>query len=242
MAKYNSNPPVFYNSGVRYAPAQPPATHTKQHMAKVRRNWSRLPIGQRVVKCKAVIDGITANPTVMPNPVPTLGALTALYTPAKDANDLVAQLETQLAAARTDSKTKNDAMVAGLNAEASTAEGATGGDETQLIKLGFADLTGGTAPTPVGPLQKVTELSLTAGDDDGTLDSDWHADRDADSFELQKTATITDAASWQHLTNVTKSSAKLTGLTSGVRIWIRVRAVGAAGPGPWSDPVSKMVP
>ncbi len=31
-----------------------------------------------------------------------------------------------------------------------------------------------------------------------------------------------------------------TGLTSGTKYWIRVRAVGASGFGPWSDPAVKM--
>jgi hypothetical protein len=33
-----------------------------------------------------------------------------------------------------------------------------------------------------------------------------------------------------------------SGLASGQRVWVRVRAIGAAGPGPWSDPATKIVP
>jgi hypothetical protein len=211
-------------------------------MAKIRRNWNKLPIGQRITKTKKVIDGITDNPTILPNPAPALVDLSALHAAAKAADDLVTQAEQDLAALRADSKAKNDAMIVALNSEASTAEGATGGDETKLRKLGFDDLIGASGPTPVGPLEKVTELSLTAGDDDGTLDAGWHADRAADSYEVQTTATVNDAASWKHQATATKSSKALTDLPSGTRIWVRVRAIGAAGPGPWSDPVSKMVP
>ena len=238
MAHYDSN--QFFDSGLRYDSVEAPATPTKKRMAKIRRNWSKLAIGQRIVKCKAVIDGITDNPTVLPNPAPTLVALTALYQAAKDADDLVKEKELELTALRSDSKTKNDAMVAGLNAEASTAEGATAGDATKLLLLNF-ELTDPPAGS-VGELEKVTELTVSGGDNDGELDPQWHPDRDADSFEVQTTATVNDAASWVHRATTTKSKITLTGLPSGTRQWVRVRAIGAAGPGPWSDPVSKMVP
>ena len=40
-----------------------------------------------------------------------------------------------------------------------------------------------------------------------------------------------------------KSSATIQGLTSGAKLWARVRAVGADNkPGPWSDPATKVVP
>ena len=41
---------------------------------------------------------------------------------------------------------------------------------------------------------------------------------------------------------VTKSKATVTGLTSGTKYWFRVRAIGATGPGPWSDPATKIAP
>ena len=40
----------------------------------------------------------------------------------------------------------------------------------------------------------------------------------------------------------TASKATLTGRTSGSRVWVRVRGVGPKGPGPWSDPATKIVP
>jgi hypothetical protein len=213
-------------------------------MAKIRRNWSRLPLGQRITKCKTIVDGITDNPTLLPNPAPSLAALTTLHDEAKAAADLVTAAEQHLDALRADSKTKNDAMVAGMNSEASTAEGATGGDEVKLRKLGFTDLIETTATASAGPLEKVSELSLSAGDNDGELDAQWNsqAAEGAKSYEVQTTATVNDGASWQPRTTVTKSSAALKDLPSGTRQWVRVRAIGSAGPGPWSDPVSKMVP
>ena len=34
----------------------------------------------------------------------------------------------------------------------------------------------------------------------------------------------------------------LSGLVSGTRVWVKVRVIGSQGPGPWSDPATKIVP
>jgi len=52
---------------------------------------------------------------------------------------------------------------------------------------------------------------------------------------------ITDG-SWAHALTTTKSSVTITELASGKKRWLRVRAIGALGAGPWSDPACCMVP
>ena len=50
-------------------------------------------------------------------------------------------------------------------------------------------------------------------------------------------------ASRAHRHTVPAWKAALSGLTSGARIWVRVRAIGTGGTkGPWSDPAVKAVP
>ena len=45
------------------------------------------------------------------------------------------------------------------------------------------------------------------------------------------------------MTEEAKSSGTIPGLTSGARMWVRARAIGAhPDPGPWSDPAAKRVP
>ena len=61
------------------------------------------------------------------------------------------------------------------------------------------------------------EVDLAKGDP--TAEASWH---DAGNF-----------ASCSHI--------ELTGLTPGQVYWVRLRAIGSSGPGPWSDPVSTMV-
>ena len=59
---------------------------------------------------------------------------------------------------------------------------------------------------------------------------------------MQLCATMDFAAGVITLPSVTKSKAVATGLSTGTRIWARVRALNAAGPGAWSDIATKIVP
>jgi hypothetical protein len=95
---------------------------------------------------------------------------------------------------------------------------------------------------PVGVPGQVLNLTLTMGDMDSELDATWDRVRGAKSYEMQISLESMTPTSWTNLPSVTKSAAKLTGLTSGQRVWLRVRAVGAAGHGGWSDPATKIVP
>jgi len=61
-------------------------------------------------------------------------------------------------------------------------------------------------------------------------------------FEQWLRAHPDNFAKWTRHKDVTKSKTINLGLVSGSRVWMRVRAVNAAGEGPWSDPATKIVP
>jgi len=89
----------------------------------------------------------------------------------------------------------------------------------------------------------VLNLVLTAGDNDGTLDAAWDPLHGAGSYEVQISVDPVSSTSWAFKTVANKSSVTLDGLTSGAKIWVRVRGVGAGNnKGPWSDPAVKTVP
>ena len=92
------------------------------------------------------------------------------------------------------------------------------------------------------PVGQVLNLVVTAGDNEGSLDVAWDRDRSARSYEVQTSPDPATASSWVARLTAPKSSTTLAGLSSGARIWVRVRAVGSDSTGPWSDPAVKTVP
>jgi len=96
---------------------------------------------------------------------------------------------------------------------------------------------------PIGTPTQVLNLVLTEGDFEGTLDAAWDRVRGASSFEIQTSVDPITPTSWAFKQSASKSSATISGLTSGAKLWVRVRAIGAGNtPGPWSDPATKVVP
>ena len=209
-------------------------------MDRILRNWPRLNRQQRVDAAKVIHTKLTGNADVT-TPAPTLTALNTLITAAQQKIDDVAAMEASLAELRGQRDAALDALVAALQQEASTVEGATAGEATKMIGAGF--LVAGQS-APVGALLAPQDFRATAGDNDGELDFQWDAVDGAGSHEVQTSATPNDPASWVTRPNPTptRSSATISGLPSGTRIFGRARALGAAGPGPWSDSAGKMVP
>ena len=132
-----------------------------------------------------------------------------------------------------------------LLAQAFEQEGAyvqseSGGDEAKILSSGFG-VRGAAAP--ISPVGQVLNLAVTEGDNPGSVDGQWDPVEGKKTYEVAfyvgadpATGTYTQAAP------VTASRTTLTGLSSGSRVWVKARALGAAGPGPWSDPATKIVP
>jgi hypothetical protein len=102
---------------------------------------------------------------------------------------------------------------------------------------------GPPAPKPVP--DQPTGLELKMGDDDGELSGQCNGQPGiVDYYEIQFTTVDPNASSpnWQHADTSKKSRFDLTGLPSGEKVWVRVRACNARGKSNWSDPACKRVP
>jgi hypothetical protein len=208
-------------------------------MAKIKLNLSKLSVVQRLQFAQQVIDAMGAAAVNFPAPNPPLANLQTLLATATTAtNDAVAAQQTAQMKI-TERNVAVDALVAGLNAEAAYVESASGGDVAKIQSAGMAVRVAGA---PVGPMSQPQNCAATAGDNDGAIDVSWDSVHGAVSYEVQSSPDPITPTSWVHRTSTTKSSLTLAGLPSGSRCWFRVRAVGAAGPGPWSDPATKTVP
>ncbi len=126
------------------------------------------------------------------------------------------------------------------NAVALTPDAAASHAGAKAVERRFAMGIAGAAAIAGVPGQ-VRNLTLASGNV-GELDAQWDSDAAAKSYEIQTSSDPVTAASWTAQPSVTKSSTILQGLTSGSRQSVRVRAVGGAGTGAWSDPATKIVP
>lgn len=50
MAEYDSNPPVFFDSGIAYDSEPAPLPSKKKPMAKIRRDWTKMNRPERLGK------------------------------------------------------------------------------------------------------------------------------------------------------------------------------------------------
>jgi hypothetical protein len=237
MAFYDA-PALRYDSAARYDVVSP-SQQGKKAMAKVKLGLRSLNPDGIVALANTIKTAMTANANfTTPNP-----ALTALGTLITTAQTKIAAYNTAKAAAElalTDRDTAVAALCAGLTQEAAYVENVSGGDTAKIESAGMSVRADAA---PVGPPTQALNLVLSAGDNEGPLDGSWDPVRGANSYEIQTSPEPVTGTSWAYKMTAGKSSATLTGLTSGTRMWVRVRAIGADNAtGPWSDPAVKTVP
>ena len=207
-------------------------------MAKVKLAMGNMSPQEVTDLATRIVTMMTGNAN-FPTPNPTLASIT---TQKNTTNTSITTQETTKATAEAATITR-DSNVASLKALlsqlATYVENASGGDAAKIESAGMSVRADSTAP--VGPMPQVLDLVLSAGDFDGTLDAMWHPVRGAKSYEVQ--VSPDPPGTWAQKMASGKSSATIEGLTSGAKLWVRVRAVGADNkPGPWSDPAVKVVP
>ena len=88
--------------------------------------------------------------------------------------------------------------------------------------------------SPVGPMPQVQDLKATGGDMPGSVDLGWGPVKRGLQTYLARYGTSPDGP-WTQFYAGQASKCTATGLTSGTEYWFEACAVGAAGPGPWSD-------
>jgi len=207
-------------------------------MAKVKLNLRLKPDSELATFAHQHVTAMTGNAsfaTPLPAPAAFSTALTAYET-------ALANFNTAQQAAKQATSTKDAARQAlelALTQRGNYVELIAAGSAPVIESSGFSVKA---AAAPVGVPAPVQNLSVTAGDHDAELDAQWDAVTGARSYEIETSPDPMSASSWSNKQTVTGSRITLTGLTSGSRLWVRVRAVGAGGVGNWSDPATKIVP
>jgi hypothetical protein len=131
------------------------------------------------------------------------------------------------------------ALLAGVDQLATYVQLTSTGDKAKILSAGF-EVRGARTPSSVpGP---VMNLNITAGDNAGELDLSWDPAAGVRSYEVQLATDTMFTTGVIGLKSVTKSKAVAEGLTSGTRMWARVRATTPGGTGAWSNVATKIVP
>jgi len=157
-------------------------------------------------------------------------AVTALETANTNYNAALATA-TQLMTVR------DNAVIAAENAAQDLATGAEAvTKDPALLESGGWELVA-THASPVGPMLAPANFSATSGDAEGSVDLACDTQYGVQTHIAEQAAT-SDGPFTQFYVGK-KSSCTKTGLASGSLNWFRMAAVGAAGQGPWSGPISK---
>ncbi|MEO7317951.1 MAG: fibronectin type III domain-containing protein, partial [Chthoniobacteraceae bacterium] len=226
MAFYDSG--ATYDSGIHYDEAVAPIP--KKKMAKVKLELIKKKDAEVVSLANAHKAAMTGNANFT-TPIPAAAAFDTGITNMSNALAALAAARTAVATAMTNKESARNALEALLTQRGDYVDLTSLGDEAKIESSGFSVRS---APAPVGDLPAPGNLVSTTGDNEGEIDLGWNPVRGAGSYEVQ--CKVNDGTSqFAPVKTVTGSSLKATGLTPGSVYAFRVRAVGAAGPGAWSD-------
>jgi hypothetical protein len=202
-------------------------------IVKVSLGFAKLNDGPLLSKAGYISEAMTGNPN-FPTPLP----------PMLDVSTAVAAYESALFAAEAGGKEKTAAKHAArkalldiLRLLALYVQQKCDGDMTKLLSSGFDAVK---QPEPAGVLPAPQNVTLKQGTLSGTLVLRGRPVPNAASYEAQQSTNIAQESAWQDLEAFTAVRTTLNGLTPGTQYWARIRAVGAAGPGAWSEPVLAM--
>lgn len=197
-------------------------------MLKIKLDHTKLDIPAYLARIREIITALTGNTA--------FAAVTAKIGPISDLVDALEIKNTAYDAAGqavrkvlSERDVAWDAVEASVRALASSCEGET--TEDAVLQGGGWHLRGTRAP--VGPLPAPQNVSGTGGDQDGDADLMWAPVSGRDTYIGEQATTATGP--WAQCYVGKKSSCTVKGLTSGQLYYFRVRAIGTAGPGPWSD-------
>ncbi len=200
-------------------------------MARIERRPDALRDQLNQASAAATAVGITWPPAA-PTPAQLTAAATALNTNITNINGFEGQLATERQTRDTNVTTGYDLMK-GVDEATDSLYGPDGAQKTNF----------GLTPkgsSPIAPLVKLTDIKTFDGLLPGSIRFDWENIEGA-TYEVQWSlaSTFTDLVG---SAVSTQSEYMVSGLTSGVQYWMRVRPVRGGQSAAWSDPATRVAP
>lgn len=208
-------------------------------MTKILRSWTNLGRVSRVEFFRTIADNLAKAPPPLANPNPPTATYEGLVAAAEAATKSIADLEQQLKVARQTAGPIVDAAAAATETMARRCEDAFADNPAGATAVGFT--VAGNTPSAPGAFGAPQDLSTSMNESQGAIDWQCHPVAGATNYELETTADPVHGP-WTRQESSTRSRGTIPGLPSGTRIYLRVRANGPKGPGPWSELSDRMVP
>ena len=201
---------------------------------KIKLPLSRLAPADTAIKIDSLIESLTDNPNV-PEPQPSLPVMSARAQSIRDQQSVVSGLLTDLRVARGQLRELNQLAKDDLGRLMRHVEAECDGEANKLLSTGFKLVK---EPTRRGALPPVEELRVQRSEESGRLDLQWKPVPGALCY-LPEHGDSPDGP-WITMDPTSRAACSMSGLEPGTKHWLRVRAVGTAGPGPWSGAISRM--
>lgn len=230
---------VYYSDGA----TANPQTNTRRPMADIKLATSNVKPAELISTATNLIAlNAPAAPAVppIPNMATPVADLQTKLTAADTANNKYEAAKAALPGLLAVRDTTAAALGDELNLFGKSAVAFAKGDGALLQLAGFTLAASTHSPTP-GVSQPLNVI-LNGGTMPGSLDAKCNPDPNAKTYEWQTTTGDPVTGTYVTFKATTAAKVTITGLTSGQRVWVRVRAIGTHGEGPWSDPAMKIVP
>ena len=226
---------AFYDSDVYY---DAPLGKISMPKAKIAKNSSKLNAAQLAPKIQGSLTAVAANASTFTGATTLLATGNTVVSELTASDTAVVAADVQAAQAREVRDMKLDEAQDYYDELVRYVDNIAKGDAS-IILLAAMDVA--LPPGPAPAMTKVESVTFVLGGDEQSGAADWNSVFGARYYDVETSTNPNDSTLWKSYDSTSKVGMKLTGLTSGQKLWVRVRACNSVDKGSWSDPACAMI-